>query len=176
MKTEKTAEVRLTSEKERLLIAGRILAEYQKHSSNGMNNWHEIAALKLHRQWDEYYTNLMGDAINVVIAENKKLSQEKDRRIEELEFDRLILKNKNELNYNDAVNFQKANDSLREQVKTLKDELSLKKCTRIEVINHNPDETRYPLGRALVSWRDTNKVYFNVQDEGRTLKVFIEKR
>lgn len=60
---------KLSTEKERELIAGRILDEYRKH--NSIPNWHEIAALKLHRQWDEYYTKLMGDAINAATSQYK---------------------------------------------------------------------------------------------------------
>lgn len=37
--------------------------------------------------------------------------------------------------------------------------------TRVEVIDEN--------GRSYVNWKPTNKVVLQVQDEGRTLKVFI---
>lgn len=62
--------MRFSAEKERELIAGRIIDEYRKHGK--LSNWHEIAALKLHRHWDEYYTGLIAEAVNVTVAEMQK--------------------------------------------------------------------------------------------------------
>lgn len=39
------------------------------------------------------------------------------------------------------------------------------KVTRVEVIDEN--------GRSYVNWKPTNKVELSIQDNGRTLKVFI---
>lgn len=41
----------------------------------------------------------------------------------------------------------------------------LKKVTRVEVIDEN--------GRSYVNWKPTNTVEIKLQDDGRTLKVFI---
>jgi hypothetical protein len=42
---------------------------------------------------------------------------------------------------------------------------STNKVTRVEVIDEN--------GRSYVNWNDNNKVELSFQDEGKTLKVFI---
>lgn len=48
------------------------------------------------------------------------------------------------------------------------------KITRIEVIDHTPakpdDDFR---GRVYVKWEDNLKVELSVQDDGRTLKIFL---
>lgn len=41
----------------------------------------------------------------------------------------------------------------------------LPKCTRVEVIDQS--------GRAYVNWRPTNKVQIQMQDDDKTLKIFI---
>ena len=41
----------------------------------------------------------------------------------------------------------------------------LPKCTRVEVIDNS--------GRAYVNWKPTNKVQTQMQDDDKTLKVFI---
>lgn len=46
--------------------------------------------------------------------------------------------------------------------------ISLPKCTRVEVIDEN--------GRSYVNWNEDNRVELSVQDDGKTLKVFITKR
>lgn len=91
----------MNTEQERNLIAGRILVEYQKHSNNGLNNWHEIAALKLHRQWDEYYTKRLGEMITEIQVQMKKQTESKwisvkDRLPEHGQ--KVLLYNKNEFN------------------------------------------------------------------------------
>jgi len=45
------------------------------------------------------------------------------------------------------------------------------KITRVEVINHADD-----LGRVFVHWDENTKLEIDLQDEGRTLKVFITKK
>lgn len=45
---------------------------------------------------------------------------------------------------------------------------SLPRCTRVEVIDDK--------GRSYVNWEDGNVVKFNLQDDGKTLKVFISKQ
>jgi hypothetical protein len=45
---------------------------------------------------------------------------------------------------------------------------STNKVTRVEVIDEN--------GRSYVNWNENNKVELSYQDDGRTLKVFIDKR
>jgi lysyl-tRNA synthetase class II len=49
------------------------------------------------------------------------------------------------------------------------------KVTRVEVINHNPSIKR-EMGRVFSSQDSSNKVFVSLQDEERTLKIFIEKR
>lgn len=44
-------------------------------------------------------------------------------------------------------------------------EISIPKANRIEVI----DET----GRAYVNWQADNKIGISVQDDGKTIKIFI---
>lgn len=44
----------------------------------------------------------------------------------------------------------------------------ISRVTRVEVIDQN--------GRSYVNWKDTNAVKLQIQDEGRTLKVFISNR
>lgn len=46
---------------------------------------------------------------------------------------------------------------------------SLEKVTRVEVINHRKDGT----GREYVNWHKDNAVTYQLQDSGRTLKIFI---
>ena len=41
------------------------------------------------------------------------------------------------------------------------------KVTRVEVIDEK--------GRSYVNWKDNNKVKLSLQDDGRTLKIFIER-
>lgn len=45
---------------------------------------------------------------------------------------------------------------------------SLPRCTRVEVIDDK--------GRSYVNWEEGNVVKFNLQDDGKTLKVFISKQ
>lgn len=40
--------------------------------------------------------------------------------------------------------------------------------TRVEVIDHN--------GRSYVNWNKDNKVLLSLQDEGRTLKIFVDRK
>lgn len=42
------------------------------------------------------------------------------------------------------------------------------KVTRVEVVDQN--------GRSYVNWNKDNKVLLSLQDEGRTLKVFIDRK
>jgi hypothetical protein len=50
--------------------------------------------------------------------------------------------------------------------------MDTQKVTRVEVINHRNEKGRvYTLGPA-----DDVKVELSLQDDGRTLKVFIDKR
>ncbi len=44
----------------------------------------------------------------------------------------------------------------------------LEDCTRVEVIDEK--------GRSYVNWKPTNKVRISTQDEGRTLKIFVDSR
>lgn len=44
----------------------------------------------------------------------------------------------------------------------------LKNCTRVEVIDEN--------GRSYVNWHPDNIVKFDMQDDGRTLKIFIKRK
>ena len=41
----------------------------------------------------------------------------------------------------------------------------LKNCTRVEVIDEN--------GRSYLNWKDDNIIELSLQDDGRTLKIFI---
>jgi hypothetical protein len=53
--------------------------------------------------------------------------------------------------------------------------MNLSKINRIEVIDHTlPVEDGG--GRAFVKWEDGISVSLDIQDEGRTLKVFIGKK
>lgn len=47
---------------------------------------------------------------------------------------------------------------------------------RVEVINHNQHEKEHSMGRTFVSWRGDNHIYTQVQDKGKTLKIFIEEK
>ena len=47
------------------------------------------------------------------------------------------------------------------------DVIEAEKVTRVEVIDEN--------GRSYVNWNKDNKVLVQVQDDGRTLKIFISK-
>jgi hypothetical protein len=40
--------------------------------------------------------------------------------------------------------------------------------TRVEVIDEN--------GRSYVNWNERNNVFYQLQDEGRTLKVFVNRQ
>lgn len=42
----------------------------------------------------------------------------------------------------------------------------LPNCTRVEVIDKK--------GRSYVNWKPTNKVRLSMQDDGRTVKIFID--
>lgn len=42
------------------------------------------------------------------------------------------------------------------------------KCTRVEVIDEN--------GRSYVNWHPLNKVTISVQDDDKTLKIFIKRK
>jgi hypothetical protein len=44
----------------------------------------------------------------------------------------------------------------------------LTQITRVEVIDEN--------GRTYVNWKKENKVEISIQDDGRTLKVFISQK
>jgi hypothetical protein len=44
----------------------------------------------------------------------------------------------------------------------------LSQVTRIEVIDEN--------GRVYVNWKEENKVMISLQDDGRTLKIFISQK
>lgn len=53
-----------------------------------------------------------------------------------------------------------------------KDELlEFPKMTRVEVINHYDGE-----GKGFTKWEDDLKVEVDIQDGGRTLKVFLSKK
>lgn len=45
--------------------------------------------------------------------------------------------------------------------------VDLSKVKRVEVIDEN--------GRSYVNWKPTNKTSISMQDDGKTLKVFIDK-
>lgn len=49
--------------------------------------------------------------------------------------------------------------------------MNTEKVTRVEVIDHYTPE-----GRAYVFWEKDAKVEVQLQDDGRTLKVFIERK
>lgn len=44
----------------------------------------------------------------------------------------------------------------------------LRNCTRVEVIDEN--------GRSYVNWNERNKVIISMQDDDRTIKIFISRR
>ena len=46
------------------------------------------------------------------------------------------------------------------------------KVTRVEVVNHRSDGE----GREYVNWHEDNVVTYDLQDGGKTLKVFIVDR
>ena len=46
-------------------------------------------------------------------------------------------------------------------------DMNTEKVTRVEVIDEN--------GRSYVNWNDENKVELSLQDDGKTLKVFISQ-
>lgn len=50
---------------------------------------------------------------------------------------------------------------------TIEELISLDKVNRVEVIDDK--------GRSYVNWKPTNKVSISLQDDGRTLKIFIFK-
>lgn len=60
---------------------------------------------------------------------------------------------------------------------------NLPNVSRVEVINHAVSEDNEDYGRAYVYWPDGEfepkvdiAVFYDLQDDGRTLKVFIEKK
>lgn len=58
---------------------------------------------------------------------------------------------------------------LKEAIKQLvNDSKDTNKLTRVEVIDEN--------GRSYVNWDENNEVKLDYQDDGRTLKIFINKR
>lgn len=64
------------------------------------------------------------------------------------------------------------------------------KVTRLEIIDHTPCKACTPAtrilcgvcggtgvrGRRVISWNDNNKIELSLQDDGRTLKVFIDEK
>lgn len=56
--------------------------------------------------------------------------------------------------------------------------MDTKKVNRVEVINHALDHNDEDYGRAYVFWPSNKKINVEVmlQDEGRTLKVFISPK
>ena len=46
------------------------------------------------------------------------------------------------------------------------------KVTRLEIINHSSNKET-PYGRAFVHWDDKTKIELSLQDDDRTLKIFI---
>ena len=44
----------------------------------------------------------------------------------------------------------------------------VKNCTRVEVIDEG--------GRSYVNWHPDNEVKISIQDDGRTMKVFISRK
>ncbi len=46
--------------------------------------------------------------------------------------------------------------------------METKNVTRVEVIDHT--------GRSYVNWNILNKVTLSLQDDGRTLKVFVDRK
>lgn len=44
--------------------------------------------------------------------------------------------------------------------------VNLPNCTRVEVIDEN--------GRSYVNWKDNNAVSISIQDNGKTIKIFIK--
>lgn len=52
-----------------------------------------------------------------------------------------------------------------------------KKLNRVEVVNHYADEELADYGRSYVFWVDegTAEVAQDIQDEGRTLKIFVRR-
>jgi hypothetical protein len=51
------------------------------------------------------------------------------------------------------------------------------KLTRVEVINHASVKNGYPIGRMLTVYKllgDFTNVELSVQDDGKTLKIFLD--
>lgn len=72
-------------------------------------------------------------------------------------------------NFTDLLSrFEKAQKENEE----LKTELNFKNVTRIEVVNHHCDAEK--LGRVFYFHKFDMNVFTAIQDEGRTLKLFIE--
>lgn len=83
---------------------------------------------------------------------------------------------KTEENIKKAIDAWNAESEAEEQ--SFVTEFELNKVTRIEVINHTPKGEQ---GRAYTYWKEYGngvknpKVSISLQDEGRTLKVFIKE-
>ena len=50
------------------------------------------------------------------------------------------------------------------------------KITRVEIINHSSDEGENGFGRVFVHWNDKTKITLSLQDDERTLKIFINDK
>lgn len=76
----------------------------------------------------------------------------------------------NVVNMDDAILIDDDYEGLRINKDTFDNPslISLPKCTRVEVIDEN--------GRSYINWNEDNRVELSVQDDGKTLKVFITKR
>ena len=50
------------------------------------------------------------------------------------------------------------------------------KLTRLEIINHSSDEGENGFGRVFVHWNDKTRITLSLQDDERTLKIFINDK
>ena len=50
------------------------------------------------------------------------------------------------------------------------------KVTRVEIIDHTGDSNSEDYGRVYVKWNKNIKVEVHLQDDDRTLKVFVKKK
>ena len=56
-------------------------------------------------------------------------------------------------------------------------EIDETKITRLEVINHATAQLGIPIGRVLTLYKemgDFNTIEFSIQDNGKTLKIFLQ--
>lgn len=76
-----------------------------------------------------------------------------------------ILLNQHEEIANELLKYFKKQLRLYDVVKSLPIQ-DLPNCNRVEVIDQE--------GRSYVNWKPTNKVKLSMQDDGRTVKIFID--